>query len=59
MNAILIVVMPGSENRAPEARAAALPRVAVLPVNDKAPPPFWTWFIENPRRWIEPSALDD
>jgi hypothetical protein len=42
MKAILIVFMTIRNRRAPE--PTRLPERAI--------PPFWTWFIENPRGWI-------
>jgi hypothetical protein len=61
MNAIVFVVLPASDSqRLAEQVVDLLPTdggsnhtKASLPTTsepDQTPPPFWTWFIENPRR---------
>jgi hypothetical protein len=61
MNAIVFVVMPASDSqRLAEQVVDLLPTgqdsnhtKASLAANsepDQTTPPFWTWFIENPRR---------
>ena len=61
MNAIVFVVMPASESqRLAEQVVDLLPtgggsnhtkaRRPATSEPDQTSPPFWTWFIENPRR---------
>ena len=59
MNAIVFVLMPTRDNEPPAEQAAARPAIDRLPPaassperpeRDQTTPPFWTWFIENPRR---------
>jgi hypothetical protein len=61
MNAIVFVVMPASDSqRLAEQVVDLLPtggasnhtkaNVSTTSEVDQTPPPFWTWFIENPRR---------
>jgi hypothetical protein len=59
MNAIVIVFMPARDSQPlPEQTAArsvadllpASASFAASPELDQHTPPFWTWFIENPRR---------
>jgi hypothetical protein len=66
MSAIVIVSMPAPEGQLVTEQAAALRVVDPLPQStesdntraelpeasnrDQMTPPFWTWFIENPRR---------
>jgi hypothetical protein len=65
MSAIVIVFMPGHDGRLVTEQAAALRAVDSSPQStdsgntrsglgqtsdlDETTPPFWTWFIENPR----------
>jgi len=61
MNAIVFVVMPASDSqRLAEQVVDLLPtgggsnHTKASPTTsepDQTPPPFWTWFIENPRRY--------
>ncbi len=49
MNAIVVVFASApNEKRIAEAPAALLETCDVL----QGDPPFWTWFIENPRRFL-------
>lgn len=66
MNAIMIVLVPGHDSQPLTEQAGAMPGLEVWQwridrENGKtdrgetsrrlpSPPPFWTWFIENPRR---------
>jgi hypothetical protein len=61
MNAIVFVVMPASDSqRLAEQVADLLPTgggsnhtkasLPMTPESDQTAAPFWTWFIENPRR---------
>jgi hypothetical protein len=61
MNAIVFVVMPASDSqRLAEQVAELLPTgggsndtkasLRTTSEPDQTNPPFWTWFIENPRR---------
>jgi len=66
MKAIVVVFMPNpngeaspdqtlvaQERRASSATVVSDPgtrAISRLAIADKAPAPFWTWFIENPRR---------
>jgi hypothetical protein len=61
MNAIVFVVMPASDSqRLAEQVVDLLPTgegsnhtkasLATTSEPDQTTPPFWTWFIENPRR---------
>jgi hypothetical protein len=56
MNAILIVFMPTSSSRFAQQQpvtntfsAELPPRLDDTAGDDRSTPPFWTWFIENPR----------
>jgi hypothetical protein len=58
MNAIVFVVMPARESQPLAEQAAARPVIDLLPPAASSPrisepdqttPPFWTWFIQNPR----------
>jgi hypothetical protein len=58
MNAIVFVVMPVPESQPLTERAAEPPVTGLVPAGARFPktskpaqttPPFWTWFIENPR----------
>jgi hypothetical protein len=66
MKAIVVVFVPNKNGEASpdktlvaQGRSASLARVVSgrdpravsrLTIADKTPAPFWTWFIENPRR---------
>ena len=57
MTAIVIVVVPtratglrsASAIPAPHERDEREPQRKVITTGDESVPPFWTWFIENPR----------
>jgi hypothetical protein len=60
MNAIVVVFMPARDGQPPSEQTAARPVVDLLPASpsfpatpepDQGTQPFWTWFIENPRRY--------
>ena len=62
MNAIVFVVMPASDSqRLAEQVVDLLPTdggsnhtkasLSTTSEPDQTTPPFWTWFIENPRRY--------
>jgi hypothetical protein len=63
MDAIVVVFMPTRDSRPGSEELVALrvvnpeqprsgfenPKTALLDTSERTTPPFWTWFIENPR----------
>ena len=56
MNAIVVVFTPASDSQPQRGQLVAAlqsgtPKMDFHPIPkvDRANPPFWTWFIENPR----------